>query len=161
MSAPSTSSSSVIITIIMFHICTYKAVYEVPACLDTCKELIHFRALAPESNVNGRSIQSFKKGRSSRALQFTNKLTSEELKVTRTRPLLANQWCIICENKCTLLDVVRRIPRGYEILRSWILQDQFTTFSQNNAVENYRKYQKKHGSTIIVAWFFIIMGWSW
>ena len=26
----------------------------------TCKELIHFRALAPES-VNGRSIRSFKK----------------------------------------------------------------------------------------------------
>ena len=32
-----------------------------------------------------------KKGRSSRALQFTNKLTSEELKFTGTRPLLANQ----------------------------------------------------------------------
>ena len=35
--------------------------YEVPACLYTYKELIHFRALAPELNVNGRSIQSFKK----------------------------------------------------------------------------------------------------
>ena len=34
---------------------------------------------------------SKKKGRSSRALQFTNKLTSEELKVTGTRPLLAKQ----------------------------------------------------------------------
>ena len=45
-----------------------------------------------DQSVNGRSIRSFKKkGRSSRALQFTNKLTSEELKFTGTRPLLANQ----------------------------------------------------------------------
>ena len=34
---------------------------------------------------------SKKKGTSSRVLQFTNKLTSKELKVTVTRPLLANQ----------------------------------------------------------------------
>ena len=33
-------------------------------------------------------------------------------------------------------------------------------FSQNNAVENYRKYQKKQGSTIIMAWSLIIMEWS-
>ena len=32
-----------------------------------------------------------KKGRSSRTLQFTNKLTSEELKFTGKRPLLTNQ----------------------------------------------------------------------
>ena len=45
-----------------------------------------------DQRVNGRSIRSFKKkGRSSRALQFTNKLTSEELKFTGTRPLLVNQ----------------------------------------------------------------------
>ena len=44
-----------------------------------------------DQSVNGTSIRSFKKkGRSSRALQFTNKLTSEELKFTGTRPLLAN-----------------------------------------------------------------------
>ena len=40
-----------------------------------------------DQSVNGTSIRSFKKGRSSRALQFTNKLTSEELKFTGTRPL--------------------------------------------------------------------------
>ena len=45
-----------------------------------------------DQSVNGTSIRSFKKrGRSSRVLQFTNKLTSEELKFTGTRPLLANQ----------------------------------------------------------------------
>ena len=45
-----------------------------------------------DQSVNGTSIRSFKKkGRSSRALQFTNKLNSEELKFTGTRPLLANQ----------------------------------------------------------------------
>ena len=31
----------------------------------TYKELTHFKALVPELNVNGKSIQSFKKGRSS------------------------------------------------------------------------------------------------
>ena len=35
-------------TLYFLHIYIYKEVYEVPACLDTCKELIHFRALAPE-----------------------------------------------------------------------------------------------------------------
>ena len=34
-----------------------------------------------------------------------------------------------------------------------------TNFSQNNAVENYRKYQKKQGSTIIMAWSLIIIEW--
>ena len=72
-----------------------------------------------DQSANGRSIRSFKKkGTSSRALQFTNKLTSEELKFTGTRPLLANQRCIIYENECNLFDAIRRIPRGYEILRS-------------------------------------------
>ena len=53
-----------------------------------------------------------KKGRSSRALQFTNKLTSEELKVTGTTLLLANQWYIIYENECNLFAAIRQIPRG-------------------------------------------------
>ena len=35
-----------------------------------------------------------------------------------------------------------------------------TNFSQNSAVENYRKYQKKPGSTIIMAWSLVIMEWS-
>ena len=35
-------------TLYDLHNCIYKAVYEVPACLDACKELIHFRALVPE-----------------------------------------------------------------------------------------------------------------
>ena len=47
-----------------------------------------------------------KKGRSSRALQFTNKLTSEELKFK------------FYENECNLFDAIRRVRRGYEILRS-------------------------------------------
>ena len=44
----------------------------------------------------------------------------------------------------------------YEFLKS----NSITNFSQNNVVENYRKYQKKQGSTIIVAWSLIIMEWS-
>ena len=59
-----------------------------------------------------------KKGRLSRALQFTNKLASEELKVTGTWPLLANQRCIIYENECNLFHPIRQIPCGYEILQS-------------------------------------------
>ena len=82
-----------------------------------------------------------KKGRSSRALQFTNNLTSEELKFTSTRPLLSNQRCIIYENECNLFDSIRRIPRGYEYLKS----NSVTNFSQNNAVENYIKNQKSKG----------------
>ena len=35
-----------------------------------------------------------------------------------------------------------------------------TNVSQNNAVENYRKYIKKQGSTIIMAWSLVIMEWS-
>ena len=42
------ASPGIFNTLYFLHICIYKAVYEVPACLDTCKELIHFRALAPE-----------------------------------------------------------------------------------------------------------------
>ena len=98
-----------------------------------------------------------KKGRSSIALQFTNKLTSEELKVTGTWPLLANQRCIICENECNLFHVISQIPRGCEI---FLESNAVTNFSQNNAAENYRKYQKKQASTIIMAWSIIIMEWS-
>ena len=43
----------------------------------------------------------------------------------------------------------------HEFLKSNLVTD----FSQNNAVENYRKYQKKQGSTIIMAWSLIIMEW--
>ena len=45
---------------------------------------------------------------------------------------------------------------NHEFLKS----NSVTNFSQNNAVENYRKYQKKQGSTIIMAWSLIIMEWS-
>ena len=41
------ASAGIFNTVYFLPICIYKAVYEVPACLDTCKELIHFRALAP------------------------------------------------------------------------------------------------------------------
>ena len=44
----------------------------------------------------------------------------------------------------------------HEFLKS----NSVTNVSQNNAVENYRKYRKKQGSTIIMAWFIIIMEWS-
>ena len=44
----------------------------------------------------------------------------------------------------------------YEFLKS----NSVTNFSQNNAVENYRKNKKKQGSTIIIAWSLIIMEWS-
>ena len=45
----------------------------------------------------------------------------------------------------------------HEFLKSNLV----TNFSQNNAMENYRKYQKKQGLTIIKAWSPIIMEWSW
>ena len=45
----------------------------------------------------------------------------------------------------------------HEFLKSNLV----TNFSQNNAMENYRKYQKKQGLTIIKAWSLIIMEWSW
>ena len=44
----------------------------------------------------------------------------------------------------------------HEFLKS----NSVTNFPQNNAVENYRKYQKKQGSAIIMAWSLIIMEWS-
>ena len=44
----------------------------------------------------------------------------------------------------------------HELLKS----NSVTSFSQTNAVENYRKYQKKQGSTIIMAWSLIIIEWS-
>ena len=43
---------------------------------------------------------------------------------------------------------------GHEFLKS----NSVTNVSQNNAVENYRKYQKKQGSTIITALFLYL--WS-
>ena len=44
----------------------------------------------------------------------------------------------------------------HEFLKS----NSVTNVSQNNALENYRKYQKKQESTIIMAWSLTIMGWS-
>ena len=42
------ASPGIFNTLYFLHICIEKEVYEVPACLDTCKRLIHFRALGPE-----------------------------------------------------------------------------------------------------------------
>ena len=42
------ASPGIFNTLYVLHICIYKAVYEVPASLAICKELIHVRALAPE-----------------------------------------------------------------------------------------------------------------
>ena len=44
----------------------------------------------------------------------------------------------------------------HEFLKS----NSVTNFSQNKAVENYRKYPKKQESTIIMAWSLIMMKWS-
>ena len=99
-----------------------------------------------------------KKGRSSRALQLTNKLTSEELKFTGTRPTDDASFMkmnVICLMQLGKYPVVTK-SYDHEFLKS----NSVTNFSQNNAVENYRKYRKKQGSTKIMAWSRIIMEWS-
>ena len=45
---------------------------------------------------------------------------------------------------------------NHEFLKS----NSVTNFSQNNAMKNYRKYQKRQRSTIVMAWSLIIMEWS-
>ena len=50
------------------------------------------------------------------------------------------------------------VTKSYD--HKFVKSNSVTNFSQNNAVENYRKYQKKQGSTIIMAWSLIIMEWS-
>ena len=40
------------------------------------------------------------------------------------------------------------------------LESNSVTYFSPNAIENYIKYQKKQGSTIIMAWSLIIMEWS-
>ena len=106
------------------------------------------------------SVNGVKKGRSSRALQFTNKLTSEELKVTGTWPLLANVASFMKMNVIGFMQLGKYpvITKYYD--HEFLKSNSVTNFSQNNAVENYRKYQKKQGSTIIMAWSLIIMEWS-
>ena len=42
------------------------------------------------------------------------------------------------------------VTKSYD--HEFLKSNSVTSFSQNNAVENYRKYQKKQGSTIIMAW---------
>ena len=49
------------------------------------------------------------------------------------------------------------VTKSYD--HEFLKSNSVTNFSQNNAVENYRKYQKKQGSTIIIAWSLIIMEW--
>ena len=41
------------------------------------------------------------------------------------------------------------VTKSYE--HEFLKSNSVTNFSQNNAVKNYRKYQKKQGSTIILA----------
>ena len=50
------------------------------------------------------------------------------------------------------------VTKSYD--HEFLKSNSVTSFSQNNAVENYTKYQKKQGSTIIMAWSLIIMEWS-
>ena len=50
------------------------------------------------------------------------------------------------------------VTKSYD--HEFLKSNSVTYFSQNNVVENYRKYQKKQWSTIIMAWSLIIMEWS-
>ena len=50
------------------------------------------------------------------------------------------------------------VTKSYD--HEFLNSNSITYFSQNNAVENYTKYQKKQGSTITVALSLIIMEWS-
>ena len=50
------------------------------------------------------------------------------------------------------------VTKSYD--HEFLESNSVTNLSQNNAVETYKKYQKKQGSTIIMAWFLIIMQWS-
>ena len=47
------------------------------------------------------------------------------------------------------------VMKSYD--HEFLMSNSVTNFLQNNAVENYRKYQKKQGSKIIMAWSLIIM----
>ena len=42
------------------------------------------------------------------------------------------------------------VTKSYD--HEFLKSNSVTNFSQNNAVKNYIKYQKKQGSTIIMAW---------
>ena len=48
------------------------------------------------------------------------------------------------------------VTKSYD--HEFLKSNSVTNFSQNNAVENYRKYQKKQGSTITMALFLYL--WS-
>ena len=50
------------------------------------------------------------------------------------------------------------VTKSYD--HEFLKSNSVTNFPQNNAVENYREYQKKQGSTIIMAWSLIIIEWS-
>ena len=79
-------------------------------------------------------------------------------KASFSQPMMHHLW----KWMYYFFNAIRGIPRGYEILRSWIPQEQFSYhLSPNNAGENYRKYQKKQGSTIIMAWSLLILEWWW
>ena len=53
------------------------------------------------------------------------------------------------------LDEYPVVTKSYD--HEFLESNSVTNFSQHNVVENYRKYQKKQGSTIIMAWSLIIM----
>ena len=42
------------------------------------------------------------------------------------------------------------VTKSYD--HEFLKSNSITNFSQNNVVENYRKYQQKQGSTIIMTW---------
>ena len=50
------------------------------------------------------------------------------------------------------------VTKSYD--HEFLKSNSVTNFSQNNAVKNYIKYQKKQGSTIIMAWSLTMMEWS-
>ena len=55
-------------------------------------------------------------------------------------------------------DVCGEAMKSYD--HEFLKSNSVTNFSQNNAVENYIKYQKKQKSTMIMAWSLIIMEWA-
>ena len=55
------------------------------------------------------------------------------------------------------LDEYPVVTKSYD--HEFLESNSVTNFSPN-AIENYIKYQKKQGSTIIMAWSLIIMEWS-
>ena len=113
-----------------------------------------FTSEPSHQSVNGRSIRSFKKkkGRSSRALQFTNKLSSEDKLQEQDLFQPTNDASFMKMNIISVMQLGEYpvVTKTYD--HEFVKSNLVTNFTQNNAVENYRKCQKKQGSTIKLLW---------